>query len=162
MFVYIGELCRYLVNQPERPDEHGPQAAPGLRQRPAARRLGEAGRTASRVPGVLEFYGSTEGNVSMFNFDGKPGAIGRDPGLPAGACSTSAWCSSTWRAEAPVRGPDGLCIEAGRRRGRRMPRPDQAATRAREYVGYADKAASEKKMLHDVFEPGDAWFPPAT
>jgi fatty-acyl-CoA synthase len=26
------------------------------------------------------------------------------------------------------------------------------------YTGYADKAASEKKVLHDVFEKGDAWF----
>jgi fatty-acyl-CoA synthase len=26
------------------------------------------------------------------------------------------------------------------------------------YTGYADKAATEKKVLHDVFEKGDAWF----
>ena len=26
------------------------------------------------------------------------------------------------------------------------------------YVGYADKAASEKKVLRDAFAPGDAWF----
>ena len=27
-----------------------------------------------------------------------------------------------------------------------------------EYSGYVDKAASEKKVLHDVFERGDGWF----
>jgi fatty-acyl-CoA synthase len=30
-----------------------------------------------KVPEVLEFYGATEGNVSLFNFDGRRGAIGR-------------------------------------------------------------------------------------
>jgi fatty-acyl-CoA synthase len=36
-----------------------------------------------KVGGVLEFYGATEGNVSLFNFDGRRGAIGRIPKLSA-------------------------------------------------------------------------------
>ena len=29
-----------------------------------------------RVPHILEFYAATEGNVTLFNFEGRPGAIG--------------------------------------------------------------------------------------
>ena len=73
MFVYIGELCRYLVNQPEQRGRARAQAPAGLRQRPAARRLALSSRTASPSRDILEFYGATEGNVSMFNFDGTAG-----------------------------------------------------------------------------------------
>jgi fatty-acyl-CoA synthase len=59
--------------------------------------------------------------------------------------------------EAPVRGPDGLCIEAGP--GQIGECIGQIGHEARdEYSGYVDKAASEKKVLHDAFEKGDAWF----
>ena len=153
MFVYIGELCRYLVNQPERPSETRAQAAPGLRQRPAAGRLGDAEAAASASREMLEFYGSTEGNVSMFNFDGKRGRHRPRARLPAQAASTSAWSSSTWRprrrcagrtacASRPAPGEVGECL-------------GQIGSDARtDYAGYADKAASEKKVLHDVFEHG--------
>ncbi len=36
LFVYIGELCRYLMNAPERPEERKHQRARLRRQRPAA------------------------------------------------------------------------------------------------------------------------------
>ena len=78
MFVYIGELCRYLANQPEVPAERLHKL----------RRIFGNGLQADvwrvmldrfQVQDVLEFYGSTEGNVSLFNFDGKVGAIARIP-----------------------------------------------------------------------------------
>ena len=39
MFVYIGELCRYLVNQPPGEDETRHKIRHGLRQRPASGHL---------------------------------------------------------------------------------------------------------------------------
>ena len=39
----------------------------------------EAFKTRFRIPQILEFYAATEGNFSLFNVEGKPGAIGRIP-----------------------------------------------------------------------------------
>jgi fatty-acyl-CoA synthase len=155
MFVYIGELCRYLVNQPPSDDEtrHKVRMAFGNGLRPD---IWSVMKQRFRIPEILEFYGSTEGNVSMFNFDGREGAIGRAP----------KWLRKKFNirlvqfdveTEEPVRGLNGLCIEAG---------PGQVGEcvghiggdARSEYAGYVDKAASEKKILRDVFEKGDAWF----
>ena len=78
MFVYIGELCRYLVNQPPGEDDarHRIRLAFGNGLRPD---VWAEMKARFRIPEILEFYGSTEGNVSMFNFDGRTGAIGRAP-----------------------------------------------------------------------------------
>ncbi|HEY2359099.1 MAG TPA: long-chain-acyl-CoA synthetase [Phenylobacterium sp.] len=155
MFVYIGELCRYLVNQPPVEDEarHRIRLAFGNGLRPD---IWPVLKQRFHIPDILEFYGSTEGNVSMFNFDGREGAIGRAP----------KWLRNRFNirlvqfdveTEEPIRGPNGLCVEAGP--GQIGECVGQIGSDARsEYTGYVDKAASEKKVLHDVFEKGDAWF----
>jgi fatty-acyl-CoA synthase len=155
MFVYIGELCRYLANQPESPEEtrHRLRLAFGNGLRPDVWEKLE-GRFA--VPRVLEFYGSTEGNVSMFNFDGKLGAIGRAPDYIKRLFNIRL-AQFDVETEQPVRGPDGRCREAG------VDEPGECLGQIKRdartaFVGYADKAASEKKVLHDAFEAGDAWF----
>ncbi|MFN3523710.1 MAG: long-chain-acyl-CoA synthetase [Phenylobacterium sp.] len=155
MFVYIGELCRYLVNHPPQDDEtrHKLRLAfgNGLRLevwRELKRRF--------RIPEILEFYGSTEGNVAMFNFDGREGAIGRAP----------RWLRDRFNyrliqydveTEQPVRSASGFCIECGPGQVGQCIGKIGGDARA-EYTGYVDKAASEKKVLRDVFERGDAWF----
>ena len=62
--------------------------------------------------------------------------------------------------EEPVRGPDGFCIpcapgEAGEIIGQILNDPAKPANR---FEGYADRAATERKILRDAFEKGDAWF----
>ena len=94
----------------------------------------------------------------MFNFDGRLGAIGRGPELPEALLQHPRSAQFDVETEAPVRGP-----ERPLRRGRGSARPASASARssrrrAHAYVGYADKAASEKKVLRDAFKPGDAWF----
>jgi fatty-acyl-CoA synthase len=155
MFVYIGELCRYLINQPEGEWEHRHKLklAFGNGMRPEVWR---AMLSRFRVPEVLEFYGSTEGNVSLFNFDGKPGAIGRIPGYLRKEFDIRL---AKWDLEAGdfQRNVAGFCIEAkggeiGQALGKIKDDPRHA------YSGYADKAASDSKIVRDVFEKGDAWF----
>ncbi|HEX3700341.1 MAG TPA: long-chain-acyl-CoA synthetase [Phenylobacterium sp.] len=155
MFVYIGELCRYLVNQPpsEAETRHKIRLAFGNGLRPD---IWPVMKSRFRIPEILEFYGATEGNVSMFNFDGREGAIGRAP----------RWLRNRFNirlvqfdveAEQPVRGAGGFCIEAGPGQIGECIGKIGGDARA-EYAGYVDKTATEKKVLHDVFEKGDAWF----
>jgi fatty-acyl-CoA synthase len=56
-----------------------------------------------------------------------------------------------------VLGGDGFCVsctddEAGELLGR------VGGRSAMEYDGYTDRAATERKIIRDAFEPGDAWF----
>ncbi|PIC00911.1 long-chain-acyl-CoA synthetase [Caulobacter sp. X] len=155
MFVYIGELCRYLANQPEHELEraHKIRLIFGNGLRPD---VWDEMLDRFKVGEVLEFYGATEGNVSLFNFDGKRGAIGRVPGYLRGKFNIRV-VKFDVETETPVRGPDGCCIECAP--GEVGECIGHIANDARSnYVGYADKAATEKKVLHDVFQKGDSWF----
>ena len=155
MFEYIGELCRYLLNAPPSPLERGHKirAITGNGLRPE---IWREFQTRFTIPRIVEFYGATEGNVSMLNYDGTLGAVGRVPDylewlLPSRIVRFDV------EKEMPVRGPDGLCVECG---------PDEAgealggiSSRAgREFEGYTNRADSEKKMLRDVFKKADVWF----
>ena len=155
MFVYIGELCRYLANHPETANEraHKIRLIFGNGLRPD---VWDDMLDRFKVGGVLEFYGATEGNVSFFNFDGRRGAIGRIPGYLKKKFNIKI-VKFDIETEMPIRGPDGCCIEVA---------PGEvgecigliAGDARSNFTGYADKAATEKKVLRDVFAKGDAWF----
>ncbi|RYF89433.1 MAG: long-chain-acyl-CoA synthetase, partial [Caulobacteraceae bacterium] len=156
MFVYIGELGRYLVNAEPHPEERNHRLRLAFGNGLRADVWAEM-KSRFAIPEILEFYGATEGNVSMFNFDGTVGAIGRIP----------KWLKKRVNArivqfdldtEQPIRGPNGLCVECGPGQvGECIGKIDASDARTN-FTGYADKAATEKKVLHDVFEKGDAWF----
>src|SRR5438552_2525061 len=105
---YIGELCRYLLNAPA----SGLELVHGLRLAVGNGLRGDIWETFAKrfaIPQILEFYAATEGNFSLFNVEGKPGAIGRIPPLLA-----HRFPASIVKVDAehggPVRGDDGLCI----------------------------------------------------
>jgi fatty-acyl-CoA synthase len=155
MFVYIGELCRYLANQPVNDEDrnHKIRLIFGNGLRPD---VWDDMMDRFKVGGVLEFYGATEGNVSFFNFDGRRGAIGRLPGYLKKKFNIRI-VKFDVETEMPIRGTDGCCIEVAP--GEVGECIGQIANDARSnFTGYADKAATEKKVLHDVFDKGDAWF----
>jgi fatty-acyl-CoA synthase len=156
MFVYIGELCRYLINQPPHPKEtsHRLQLAFGNGLRPE---VWERFQPRFRIPKIFEFYGSTEGNVALMNYDGKLGAIGRIPRyfekrMPVKILKFDV------ESEQPVRGADGFCIEADLGEPGEAIGPITNETRQR-FEGYSgDEQNTQKKVLRDVFERGDMWF----
>ena len=158
MFQYIGELCRYLLNTPEADGEtrHRVRQCCGNGLRPD---IWRAFQERFRIPRVLEFYAATEGNVSAFNFDGRLGAVGRQPWFLAHRFPTAIVRYDVGREE-PVRGADGFCVrcavdEPGEVIGKIL---NDAKRPGNRFEGYADAAATSKKILRDVFEQGDAWF----
>jgi fatty-acyl-CoA synthase len=155
LFQYIGELCRYLLLAPPHPREtlHRLRLCCGNGLRGE---IWEAFQQRFRIPQVLEFYAATEGNFSLFNVEGRPGAIGRTPPFIAHR-STLALIKCDVERNVPIRDENGFCVrcvanETGEAIGRIS---SDAGAR---FDGYADDAATEKKILRDVFERGDAWF----
>jgi fatty-acyl-CoA synthase len=158
MFQYIGELCRYLVNAPPSANEtrHRLRLCCGNGLRPD---IWPAFQARFRIPRIVEFYAATEGNVTLFNFEGRPGAIGRVPRLLDRRFPVRIVKFDIGQ-EAPLRDERGFCIrcapgEAGETIGRIVNDPSAPSNR---FEGYADPQDSERKILRNVFAPGDAWF----
>jgi fatty-acyl-CoA synthase len=158
LFQYIGELCRYLVNAPHREIEtqHSLRLACGNGLRPE---VWEAFTSRFKIPRILEYYASTEGNFSLYNCEGQPGAIGRIPAFLANRLPV-ALLRFDVETSAPYRNADGFCEmcaadEVGEAVGRM---PLAADERGGRFEGYADADASARKILRDVFKQGDAWY----
>jgi len=155
LFVYIGELWRYLAAQPSHPLERAHKLRLAFGNGLGAD-LWPTISDRFGVPRILEFYGSTEGNVSMFNFDGTPGAIGRWPPYLGGLFNV-ALARFDMETQRPVRGLDGFCIKTATGEvGECLGQIHQSVRTA--YSGYVDKTASESKVLGDAFRRGDRWF----
>jgi len=158
LFQYIGELCRYLVNTPYQPIEieHSLRMACGNGLRPE---VWEPFKTRFRIPRILEYYASTEGNFSLYNCEGQPGAIGRIPAFLAGRLPVALLRFDLDTSE-PRRTAEGFCErcspdEIGEAVGLM---PKHQGQRAGRFEGYADPQASARKVLRNVFEEGDAWY----
>jgi fatty-acyl-CoA synthase len=151
-FVYVGELCRYLLRQPPSPHDrdHRLRVAAGAGLRADVWR---AFQERFAIPRILEMYGATEGNVALQNLDGRVGSVGK-PYAP-GQIELARYDHARGDLARDV---GGFCRPCG---------PDEAgellgrighADGTMEYDGYTDRAATERKILRDVFAPGDAWF----
>ena len=157
-FIYIGEMCRFLVNTPPSAGDRAHEIrfclGNGLRPdvfAPFQQRFA--------IPRVIEFYGATEGNTALFNLDSHPGSVGR---LPFWAASRFPIKIVAFDVETNTQKRDarGHCIECavdevGELIAEIRDDPKMPAAR---FDGYADPAATKAKVLHDVFKPKDAWF----
>jgi fatty-acyl-CoA synthase len=151
IFQYIGELCRYLLASDGSVPPHKLRLAVG---NGLSGDVWQAFQARFAIPQILEFYAATEGNFSLYNAEGKAGAIGRIPPFLAHRFPT-AIVKFDDDAGALARRPDGLCIAVTR--GEAGEAIGKIAGGAARFEGYTDPAATEKKILRDVFTPGDAW-----
>ncbi|PHS77802.1 MAG: long-chain-acyl-CoA synthetase [Robiginitomaculum sp.] len=156
MFMYVGELCRFLLNAPDHPKERAHQlrciVGNGLRPE-----VWSKFTERFNIPKVVEFYGATEGNISMINFTNKVGAVGRTPEYMRKK-SNGDLVKFDIETNTHIRGEDGFCQrtevgEIGELIGEIRP----GETRYK-YEGYEDKKASAKKIITDVYTKGDRWF----
>ena len=157
LFEYIGELCRYLVNAPPLPGEDAHRirlcCGNGLRADVWTRF-----QERFHIPQILEFYASTEGNVSLVNVEGRPGAVGRVPPFLAHRFP-AALVKFDPDTETPLRDARGFCVRCAPNEVGEMVGPVfSRGQRGTRFEGYTNADATQKKILRDVFVPGDAWF----
>ncbi|EGD22292.1 long-chain-acyl-CoA synthetase [Rhodococcus hoagii] len=146
-FVYIGEVCRYLLNQPERPSDrdNGIRLMVGNGLRPEiwtefTERFG--------IDRVAEFYGASECNIAFVNALGVERTAGVCP-LPHAVVE---YDQDTGRAR---RAQDGRLRRV--RVGEVGLLLSKVTDRA-PFDGYTDPEATESKLVRDAFKDGDCWF----
>jgi fatty-acyl-CoA synthase len=157
-FQYIGEMCRYLVNSPPHPGErsHRLRLACGNGLRPD---IWRQFKQRFQIPQITEFYAATEGNVTLFNFDGTEGSVGRLPWWLAHRFPIKVVRFDAERQQ-PLRNTEGFCIECkANEPGEVIGRIVRDASRpGARFEGYASAADTDRKLLRDVFKKGDTWF----
>ncbi|XP_012689593.2 long-chain fatty acid transport protein 4 [Clupea harengus] len=153
---YIGEICRYLLNQPLRETEqqHRVRMAlgNGLRQS-----IWEEFTGRFNIPQIAEFYGATECNCSLGNFDNKIGACGFNSRILPYVYPIRLVKVDEETMEL-IRGPDGVCIpcqpgEPGQLVGRIIQNDP-----LRRFDGYVNQTATSKKIADSVFKKGDSAY----
>jgi fatty-acyl-CoA synthase len=157
IFQYIGELCRYLLktapSQFERRHRLRLACGNGLRGD-----IWEEFQVRFSIPQILEFYAATEGNFSLYNVEGKIGAVGKTPPLLAHRFPAAIVKVDAEQAQ-PLRDDHGLCIACGPGEiGEAVGRIGNANGGGGRFEGYTDVSETEKKILRDVFARGDSWF----
>ncbi|TNN31172.1 Long-chain fatty acid transport protein 3 [Liparis tanakae] len=151
---YIGELCRYLFNQPAVPEEKTHRvrlaAGSGLRSdvwREFARRFG-------RIK-IREGYGLTEASIGFLNYTDEVGPIGRASYFNKLSMPFELLRYDPQTYE-PVRTDSGRCVRAAIGEAGILVAP---LTAMNPFLGYAgNQVQSEKKLLRGVFKDGDVYF----
>ncbi|GAC1397067.1 MAG: long-chain-acyl-CoA synthetase FadD6 [Mycobacterium sp.] len=146
-FVYIGEVCRYLLNQPERDTDrtNKVRVIGGNGLRPD---IWDEFTARFNIPQVFELYGASEGNTGFVNIFHIPKTAGLCP-------TTVAFVEYDPETGEPVRDEDGRVRKV--RRGQ----PGlllSKITKAQPFDGYTDPEASDKKLIRNAFRDGDVWL----
>jgi solute carrier family 27 fatty acid transporter 1/4 len=154
---YIGEIARYLYATPESPEDttHGVRMMFGNGLRP---QIWQQFVDRFNIKQINEFYGSTEGNCSVGNFSNKVGAVGFVSVLfpfllPLGLVKVDE------DTREPLRDPvTGLCVPCQFGEPGELVGKIERGHPVRDFQGYADKEATKKKVMADVWRKGDLCF----
>jgi citronellyl-CoA synthetase len=147
LFVYVGELCRYLSMQPECAEEkNNPiETMLGNGLRPD---VWDQFRQRFKVNRITELYGSSEGNVGFLNFLNKDRTIGTtDASLFLAKYDVD--------ADEMIRDKAGKLVEVKKgEAGLLLGEIDSKYL----FDGYQNKEATDSKILSNVKKPGDRYF----
>jgi len=155
VFNYIGEICRYLLAQPGREFDkmHNIRVCMGNGLRPS---IWKEFQHRFNLPLICEFYGATEGNASMMNSVGKPGAVGFNSVLFPWAIPMKLVVRDEITGELK-RDYNGIAITAKvGETGELVAKIRSDATK--QFDGYINQQATKKKICCDVFSKGDTAF----
>ena len=146
-FNYIGEICRYLYNQPPSPKDRSHRVykicGNGL-----SPEIWKEFKERFGIREIYEHYGMTEMWGAFVNYLNLDCTVGYN-------AAPYAIVKYNIENNEPERGKNGFLLRV--EEGQAGLLIIQAWS---EYVfaGYTDKKASEKKILYDVFEKGDVWM----
>jgi len=145
--VYIGELCRYLANQDSTQAElNNPlKVMVGNGLRPD---VWDTFKDRFGVNRIVEIYGASEGNALFMNLLNKDKTIGM-------TSADVVLIEYDIAEDEILKSDDGFC--------RKIINHDPGLLIIKigpnaVFNGYTDAQATEKKILRDVLEKGDAWF----
>ncbi|MEU6561641.1 long-chain-acyl-CoA synthetase [Nocardia nova] len=146
-FVYIGELCRYLLNRPRAHTdrEHRVRLCVGNGLRPE---IWDEFQQRFGIDRIVEFYGASEGNIAFVNAFGLP----RTAGFTPLSFAVVEYDDVTGKAS---RYPDGRLRRVGRGAVGLLL---AEVTDRSPFDGYTDASATESKLVRDGFDSGDCWF----
>ncbi|MFW9876790.1 MAG: long-chain-acyl-CoA synthetase [Candidatus Thorarchaeota archaeon] len=147
-FMYVGEIPRYLLNQPpsEHEKNHTLKKMLGLGLR---KEIWEQFQARFKVDHIYEFYGSTEGHRPLFNVDEVPGMIGRNNMAGFAIAKVDPNTGEFFRNE------KGYCIKCKSGDiGMGLIKLEVRGV----FTGYKDREKTEKKIMHNVFRKNDNYF----
>ncbi|EJN16795.1 acyl-CoA synthetase (AMP-forming)/AMP-acid ligase II [Pseudomonas sp. GM79] len=144
---YVGELCRYLVDQPRSVDDsrHSVTKMIGNGLRPGA---WSEFKTRFAVDHICELYAASDGNIGFTNILNFDNTIG---------FSLMSWELVAYDHDsgAPTRDAKGFMRKVAKgEQGLLLARIDDKAP----LDGYTDPQKTAKVVLHDVFKKGDRYF----
>lgn len=146
-FGYIGELCRYLLNQPacEEERDNSLTCMIGNGLRPSI--WGEF-KARFGIERITEFYAASEGNIgftNVFNFDN---TVGFSP-------ATYAIVRYDLENDCPLRDAKGFMEKVGKGESGLL---ISEISDKWPFDGYTDPAKTQAVIYRDVFKQGDTWF----
>ncbi|WP_099024008.1 long-chain-acyl-CoA synthetase FadD6 [Mycolicibacterium palauense] len=146
-FVYIGELCRYLLNQPPKPTDraHKVRVIAGNGLRPD---IWDEFTSRFGIERVCEFYAASEGNTAFINIFNMPKTTGISP-------TPLAYVEYDAETGEPTRNEDGRVTKVPAGTPGLLISP---VNRLSPFDGYTDPEATEKKLIRNAFRDGDVWF----
>lgn len=150
---YIGEICRYLLNQPVREAEaqHRVRLAVGNGLRPS---IWEDFTKRFRIKQIGEFYGATECNCSVANLDGKVGACGFNSRILPSFYPIQLVKVNEDTMELS-RDSQGLCIPCRPGEPGLLVGQINQQDPLRRFDGYVNESATSKKIASNVLRKGD-------
>lgn len=154
---YIGEMCRYLLNAPPRPEDtaHRIRLMVGNGMRP---QVWHNLVKRFNIGQITEIYGSSEGNANIVNVDSQVGAVGFVPSILPKSLHPVGLIRVHPETHEPIRSSDGLCIRAKINEPGMFIGLIKEGNASREFNGYLDREASKKKTISNVFAKGDKAF----
>src|SRR5437763_4478965 len=143
-FVYIGDICRYLLNQPEKDTDckHKVRVIAGNGLRPD---IWDEFTTRFNIARVFEFYGASEGNTGFVNVFNIPKTAGISP-------TPVAFVEYDPETGEPVRDEKGRVHKV---RGGKPGLLLSKVSTIQPFEGYTDAEATEKKLVRNAFRDGD-------